>query len=83
MDSDLEGLDFEFLQKEGMYIIESRKRFRRQISPNKIITGNLVITHKRDSKNLLLCEANFSFEDRSCIGELELVLVRQVGRTTQ
>ncbi|MBI2451803.1 hypothetical protein HYV50_01855 [Candidatus Pacearchaeota archaeon] len=79
LDPILDGLNFQDLQEEGMYIIESRKRFRRPIYPNKIISGKLKLKEKRDFNNLLLCEADFSFEDKSCFGSLELAIVRNAG----
>ena len=75
--SELEGLNFEYLQKEGCLIIESRKKFRRPIKQDSIIRGEIKIENFRDCGRLILSHAKFDFEKRSCIGELTLALVKQ------
>ncbi len=77
LDADLRGLNFKDLQKEGMLIIESRKRFRKQISTDRIMNGSLTMREKRDYKGVLLCWADFNFENRSCFGSLELAIVTE------
>ena len=73
---ELEGLDFDSLRNEGMLIIESRKRFRRPIRTDKEIQGEIEITRMRDAGRLILAQANFQFENRSCFGSLELALIK-------
>lgn len=75
--SELEGLKFEELQKEGCLIIESRKRFRRPIRTDLPIRGEIRIEDFRDYGKLILGRAKFDFESKSCIGELTLALVKQ------
>lgn len=67
--------DFEKLQKEGMLIAESRKRFRRPIHTDKEIYGAINIVNLRKRKNVVFANVDFEFENRSCVGELELAIV--------
>jgi hypothetical protein len=68
-------LDFFELQKEGMFIIESRKRFRRQIPTQQEIGGEIKLKEWKRVKNLFLAYSDFQFENRSCVGNLELAVV--------
>lgn len=72
---ELDGINFYELQKEGMLIIESRKRFRRQIKTNKEISGEIKLGNWKKVRSLFLSNADFKFENRSCFGELELALI--------
>ena len=67
--------DFDRLQKEGMLIVESRKRFRKHIRIDKEIYGEIEIVDLRKRNNLVLAKVDFEFENRSCLGELELAIV--------
>ncbi len=73
---ELNGLSFEEMRKERMLIIESRKRFRRPIKTDVEIRGELNVRDLRDFGNLILGEADFNFENKSCFGSLELVLIK-------
>mgnify|MGYP001559968606 CR=1 FL=1 len=75
LDSIFEDINFKNLQKEGMYIIESNKRFKRQISPNKYITGDIIIKNKIKRKGIILINTEFQFENKSCFGNLELAII--------
>ncbi len=68
---------FEDLQKEGMYIIESKKRFKKRISPNKYIAGDMTIKSKIQRRGIILLNADFQFENNSCFGNLELVILNR------
>jgi hypothetical protein len=70
------GLDYDALQKEGMLIIESRKRFRRAIDTSRTIGGELNLLDLRDTGKIILANTTFQFENKSCFGELELVIVK-------
>ena len=67
--------DFDKLQKEGMLIAESRKRFRKFIPTDREIYAEINIVNLRKRKNLVFANVDFDFENRSCIGELELVIL--------
>ncbi len=71
----LNGKDFFKLQKEGMLIIESRKRFRRAIPTDREITGELTLKELRERQGIIFADAVFQFYNRSCIGSLELAIV--------
>jgi len=76
---ELDDLSFEQLRKEGMLIIESRKRFRKQIPTCREISGQMNVNEWRDEAGLIRGWANFQFENRSCFGSLELALVKSNG----
>ena len=71
----LEGKDFDKLQKEGMLIVESRKRFRRPIPTDKEIRGEMMLKDLRERHGVIFANADFQFENRSCFGSLELAIV--------
>ncbi len=71
----LNGKNFFELQKNGMVILESRKRFRRPIPKNIEITGELELKDIRERRGIVFASSNFQFEDRSCIGSLELAII--------
>lgn len=73
---ELAELNFSELQNEGCLIIESRKKFRKAIKTDSEIEGKISIEKIRDFDRLIMGTAGFDFENRSCIGELELVLVK-------
>ena len=73
---DLGGFNFLELQGENMLIIESRKRFRRPIPTNRNIHCALNIKRFRGNNGLILSWSDFQFENYSCIGSLELALVK-------
>ena len=77
LDSIFEDINFKNLQKEGMYIIESNKRFKRQISPNKYITGDITIKNKIKRRGIILINTEFQFENKSCFGSLELAITNK------
>lgn len=70
-----EGKDFAKLQKEGMVIVESRKRFKRPISTDREIYGQIDMTDLRKRRNVIFANVDFEFENRSCIGNLELAVI--------
>ena len=72
---ELKGLNFAELQNENMLIVESRKRFRRPIRTDKVITGELKVDDWRKYNHGIAALVNFQFENRSCFGHLELVLL--------
>jgi hypothetical protein len=74
--SELEGLDFNQLQTNSMFIIESNKKFRKPIRTDKEIYGTLSLKKWKNNGNLYLCWADFQFEDRSCFGGLEFALTK-------
>lgn len=73
---ELRVIDFSKSQKEECLIIDSRKRFRKPIRTNKEITGQLKLKEFRPYHKVILGHVDFDFENKSCIGELELALVR-------
>lgn len=75
---ELAGLDFSRLRGEGMLITESKKRFRKPISTGREFSGHLDIEEWRDFGNIVVARTKFDFENRSCFGNLELVLVKPV-----
>ena len=82
LDPEINDLNFMELQKDGMFIIESKKRFRRQIPNDRIIQGSIEIKEKKRADNILLCYAKFQFENKSCFGDLELAVVSLTQITT-
>lgn len=73
----LEGKDFKKLQKEGMLIVESRKRFRRPIPTDSEIYGEMTLKDLRERNGVVFANADFQFENRSCFGHLELAIVER------
>jgi len=73
-DDYLSGLDFSSLQLEGMFITRSSKKFRRQISTSKIITGEIELAREHHYDTMSIAEVKFQFEDRSCFGELQMAI---------
>jgi len=74
---ELRGMDFSSLQKEGMLIIESQKRFNRDIKTDVEIDGVLRIRRLKNYKGLLVANTDFDFEKGSCFGFLELVIKKE------
>ncbi|MEK6898662.1 MAG: FcoT family thioesterase [Nanoarchaeota archaeon] len=74
---ELNGLNFQELQREGCLIIESRKKFRRPIKTDFPIRGDIIINDFGIHQNLILGHAKFDFENRSCIGDLTLALIKK------
>lgn len=71
---ELNGADFYKLQEEGMFIIQSKKRFRKQIKTNSEIAGELNFGRfGRYQKGLIVARADFDFENGACSGDLELI----------
>ncbi len=79
IDPELRNLNFKELQREKMLIIESRKKFRKPIPTDKPFNGELTLKDKREQNGIILSTCNFQFEDRSCIGHLELALINRQG----
>ena len=75
LDSSLKGINFRELQKEGMLIIESRKKFRRQIPTDREIIGSIKLKDRIERDGISLCDASFQFENKSCFGRLTLALL--------
>jgi len=75
----LNGLEFRELRGENMLIRESRKKFRKPIRTDCEIIGELKINRWKDISHLLLGSFDFQFENNSCIGSLELVVVKPQG----
>lgn len=69
------GLKFNELQKEHMVILESRKRFRRQIPTNRTITGEIAVKGIKQKANTLFVFTDFQFENKSVVGNLELAIL--------
>jgi len=70
------GLKFSELQKEGMLILGSRKRFRRPIPTDKTITGEITIQDIKQKAKTMFVFADFEFENRSAVGELEIAILK-------
>ena len=73
---ELRDLNFDRLQKESMLIIYFGKRFRRTMKTDTKISGEIRIDEWRDWGNLIVGYGNHRFENRSCFGNLECVLVK-------
>jgi len=73
---ELEGLYFKELQEEGMVITQSQKRFRKPIRTDKEITGELTYRNSKKYNSIVLARADFQFEDRNCLGSLEMALIK-------
>lgn len=80
---ELDNLDFEKLRRESMLIIESRKRFRRAIKTQEQFYGVVKLDCWKDFGKILIAQASFNFGDRSCIGGLELALVKPASGETK
>ena len=76
LDEGLRGLDFFALQKEGMLITHSRKRFRKQIPSDRSFRGSMVFKNRRMYQDRIFYSVDFDFENKSCVGDLELVVVK-------
>ncbi len=73
---ELRGLDFSKLQTNNLFIIESKKRFRRPIRTYQEISGELKLKEWRDDGYMYRGWADFQFENRGCFGGLEFALVK-------
>lgn len=58
------------LEKENMYIIESRKKFREKIDSKKDITGEIELVKTRKHRDLYIAKLNYSLNHNSSYGEL-------------
>jgi|SRR3989338_10764491 len=76
----LKDINFKSLQEEGMYIIESKKRFRRQMSTDKDIAADLLVKSIIKKREIILCYADFQFENNSCFGNLELAIINKKSK---
>jgi len=72
----LNGLNFKELQDENMFILKSNKKFRKHIRTDIEIRGELEFKNQKKYKNIIFTEAHFNFENKSCIGGLELALIK-------
>jgi len=70
------GLSFKELQDENMFILKSNKIFRKPIRTDIEIHGELEFKNQKKYKNTLFTKAHFNFENRSCVGDLELALIK-------
>jgi hypothetical protein len=74
--NELSDIDCLTLQKEKMVIVESKKRFRRPISSGIIIYGEATLKKLRLYKNVIFIGLDFDFERKSCLGSLELAIIK-------
>lgn len=72
---ELGNQNFFQLQGENMLIVESRKRFRRRIPTDKEISGEMQIKNSIQKGKTIFFWTDFQFENRSCLGNLELAVV--------
>jgi len=77
---ELEGLSFGELREENMLIVKSEKRFKKPIKTDREIFGEIGVDKWRSYGRLLVAQTNFQFENRSCFGNLELVIIRLGAR---
>lgn len=66
--------DFFKLQREGMFIVKSKKNFKRQIRTDKEVKGQIEIIRYKKLRDMIIAMSKFNFEDNACFGELELVV---------
>ena len=71
----LSEVSFEDLQVGNMFIVESRKRFRKPIPTDKMIYGEMTVKKIRQLGENLFYNLGFDFEDRSCVGKLKGAIV--------
>lgn len=62
------------LRKENMFIVESRKKFRRQIDPRLPFSGQMELKQIRKQGNIYMARLGFDLDGKACEGELSLVL---------
>ena len=60
------------LQKEGAWVFESNKRFKKIIDNGKKFHGKLIFKNIKRMKNLLIIKTDFEFENKSYFGTLGL-----------
>ena len=71
------GIDYEEsfkLQDEGMFIVKSKKNFKKQIRTDREIKGQIEITKYKKLREIIVAKSIFNFEDNACFGELELIV---------
>jgi len=73
---DLTFDDYLELRKEGMFIIESHKKFDRETNPREPFEGIVRLIRTKKRGNIHLATLNFDLNNGACIGELSLVLKR-------
>ena len=67
--------DFLSLTKEGMFVLESRKRFRRETVPAKEFAGTLELrSYTKISTQAFVARLNFDLNEGACRGYLKLAI---------
>lgn len=71
----LRGLDFLALQKEFMLIKRSDIDFKKPLKTSSQIRGEIRFEGYKQRGNLLVSDARFEFEDKSCLGSLRSIII--------
>lgn len=73
----LEDLTFDKyleLRKEGMFIVESHKTFKKETNPREPFNGQIKVAKIRRHNNIYVAKLDFDLNDGASVGELSLVL---------
>ena len=73
---DLTFDDYLELRKEGMFIVESNKKFHRETNPREQFSGVLKLIRTKKKGRIHLATLDFNLNNGACIGDLSLVLRR-------
>ena len=73
---DLTFDDYLELRKEGMFIVESHKKFRKETNPEEPFEGIVRLTRSKTRGNIHLANLDFNLNNGACVGNLSLVLRR-------
>ncbi|MEK6951992.1 MAG: FcoT family thioesterase [Nanoarchaeota archaeon] len=73
---DLTFDDYLELRKEGMFIVESHKKFHKETNPREPFEGIMRLVRAKKRGNIYLATLDFNLNNGACIGDLSLVLKR-------
>ncbi|MEK6933495.1 MAG: FcoT family thioesterase [Nanoarchaeota archaeon] len=74
---DIKNLSFDEylnLRKEDMFIVESKKKFVREIDSLSAFSGEIKLLDMKKIRRIHLASLDFSLNDGACYGSLKLVL---------
>jgi hypothetical protein len=65
---------FMALRKENMFIVESKKKFRRETDPRIPFSGHIELKRIKKQRDIYVAKIDFDLNEKACMGELSLVL---------
>lgn len=71
---DLTFDDYLELRKEGMFVVDSHKTFKRETNPREAFDGQIRLMKVRRHHNIYVAKLDFDLNEGASVGELSLVL---------